>query len=100
MPDIEYFSQPATVSMADEWFAVADMGHFWIRRRFDVFQRLAGDLIPGAREMAEVGCGHGMLQRQIENAYGRAVTGFDLNDYAMKQNLSRISKVCCYDIYQ
>jgi SAM-dependent methyltransferase len=100
MPEIEYLSPPATVSMADEWFAVADMDHFWIRRRFDVFQRLAGDVIPGAREMAEVGCGHGMLQRQIENAYGRAVTGFDLNEYALKQNLSRISKVCCYDIYQ
>lgn len=100
MPNIEYLSQPATVSMADEWFAVADMGHFWIRRRFDVFQRLAGDLIPGAREMAEVGCGHGMLQRQIEEAYERGVTGFDLNEFALKQNLSRISKVCCYDIYQ
>jgi SAM-dependent methyltransferase len=100
MPDIEYLSNPATVSMADEWFAVADMGHFWIRRRFDVFQRLAGDLIPGAREMAEVGCGHGMLQRQIEEAYERGVTGFDLNEFALKQNLSRISKVCCYDIYQ
>ncbi len=100
MPDIEYFSQPAKVSMADEWFAVAAIDHFWVRRRFGVFQRLAGDLIPGAREMAEIGCGHGLLQRQIEEAYGRGVTGFDLNEYALKQNLSRISKVCCYDIYQ
>jgi len=86
--------------MADQWFEIAGIDHFWIRRRFDVFRRLAGGLIPGAREMAEFGCGHGLLQRQIEEVYGREVTGFDLNEYALKQNLSRISRVCCYDIYQ
>ena len=98
--NIEYLSTPAAVRMADQWFEIAGIDHFWIRRRFDVFRRLAGGLIPGAREMAEFGCGHGLLQRQIEEVYGREVTGFDLNEYALKQNLSRISKVCCYDIYQ
>jgi 2-polyprenyl-3-methyl-5-hydroxy-6-metoxy-1,4-benzoquinol methylase len=98
--NIEYLSAPAAVRMADQWFEIAAMDHFWIRRRFDVLRRLAGGLIPGAREMAEIGCGNGLLQRQIEEAYKREVTGFDLNEYALKQNLSRISKVCCYDIYQ
>ncbi len=98
--NIEYLSAPAAVSMADRWFEIAAIDHFWIRRRFDVLRRLAGGLISGAREMAEIGCGHGLLQRQIEEAYGREVTGFDLNEYALRQNLSRISKVCCYDIYQ
>jgi 2-polyprenyl-3-methyl-5-hydroxy-6-metoxy-1,4-benzoquinol methylase len=98
--NIQYLSAPAAVRMADQWFAIAAMDHFWIRRRFDVLQRLAGGLIPGAREMAEIGCGNGLLQRQIEEAYGREVTGFDLNEFALRQNLSQISKVCCYDIYQ
>jgi SAM-dependent methyltransferase len=98
--NIEYLSAPAAVRMADQWFEIAAMDHFWIRRRFDVLQRLAGGLIPGAREMAEIGCGNGLLQRQIEEAYGREVTGFDLNEFALRQNLSRVSKVCCYDIYQ
>jgi SAM-dependent methyltransferase len=98
--NIEYLSAPTAVRMADQWFAIAAMDHFWIRRRFDVLQRLAGGLIPDAREMAEIGCGNGLLQRQIEEAYGREVTGFDLNDFALRQNLSRVSKVCCYDIYQ
>ncbi len=98
--NIEYLSPPAGVSMADRWFQIAALDHFWIRRRFEVYQRLAGGLIPGAREMAEIGCGHGLFQRQIEEAYGREVTGFDLNEYALKQNISRISKVCCYDICQ
>jgi SAM-dependent methyltransferase len=97
---IAYLSQPTEVSMADSWFDIAAIDHFWIRRRFEVFQRLAGRWISGAREMAEIGCGHGLLQRQIEEAYGREVTGFDLNDYALKQNVSQRSKVCCYDIFR
>lgn len=97
---IEYLSPPAEVSMADRWFEIAHIDHFWIRRRFEVFQRLAGELITGARRMADIGCGHGLLQRQIEEAYGREVTGFDLNECALKQNLSRRSPINCYDICQ
>jgi SAM-dependent methyltransferase len=97
---IEYLSSPAEVSMADRWFEIASVDHFWIRRRFEVLQRLAGKLIENASQMAEIGCGHGLLQRQIEDAYNREVTGFDLNEYALKQNVSRRSKVCCYDIFR
>jgi SAM-dependent methyltransferase len=97
---IEYLSPPAKVSMGDRWFEIASIDHFWVRRRFAVLQRLAGEKLSGALHMAEIGCGHGLLQRQIEDAYGHEVTGFDLNEYALKQNLSRRSRVCCYDIFQ
>jgi SAM-dependent methyltransferase len=96
---IEYLSPAAEVSMADRWFEIASIDHFWIRRRFEVLQRLCGGLISSAGAMAEIGCGHGLLQRQIETAYGRGVAGFDLNEFALKQNLSRHSRVCCYDIF-
>ena len=86
--------------MADRWFEIASVDHFWIRRRFEVLRRLADRLIADAGDLAEVGCGHGLLQRQIEEEYGREVTGFDLNDYALKQNVSRRSKVCCYDVFR
>ncbi len=88
--------------MADRWFEIAAIDHFWIRRRFEVFQRLcsAGGLIAGAREIAEIGCGHGLLQLQIEKAYNRDVTGFDLNEVALKQNVSERSAINCYDIHQ
>jgi SAM-dependent methyltransferase len=86
--------------MTDGYFELASLDHFWVRRRFEVFQRLAGKLVSGAREIAEFGCGHGILQRQIEDAYGREVTGFDLNENGLKCNLSRFSKVCCYDVFQ
>jgi SAM-dependent methyltransferase len=97
---IDYLSPPAEVSMADRWFEIASVGHFWVRRRFEVLQRLADGLIKGAQDMAEIGCGHGLLQRQVEDAYAREVMGFDLNEFALKQNVSRRSRVCCYDIYQ
>ena len=66
---------------------------FWIRRRFKVFQQLAGNLIPGAQTIAEIGCGNGLVQRQIEVAYGKEVSGFDLNEAALKINVSCLSSV-------
>jgi SAM-dependent methyltransferase len=97
---IEYLSAPAEVSMTDGYFELASLDHFWVRRRFEVFRRLGDQLVTDAREMAEVGCGQGLLQRQIEEVYGREVTGFDLNENGLKHNLSEFSRVCCYDIYK
>jgi 2-polyprenyl-3-methyl-5-hydroxy-6-metoxy-1,4-benzoquinol methylase len=97
---VAYLSAAATVSMADQWFAIASTDHFWVRRRFSVLQELAGPWLPASKECGEIGCGHGLLQRQIEDAYGLPVTGFDLNDFALQQNVSRISRVCCYDIVE
>jgi hypothetical protein len=97
---VEYLSPPAQVSMGDEWFDITSADHFWIQRRFEVAQILVGDLILRGSEMAEIGCGHGLLQRQVEDNYGRGVTGFDLNEYALKRNISRRSAVICYDILE
>jgi SAM-dependent methyltransferase len=97
---LTYLSSPAEVSMADRWFEIAAINHFWVRRRFEVLRQLAGSLIPAAREIAEIGCGHGLIQRQIEEEYGREVAGFDLSEFALKQNLSRLSNIFCYNIHQ
>jgi 2-polyprenyl-3-methyl-5-hydroxy-6-metoxy-1,4-benzoquinol methylase len=99
-PVIEYVTRPTQVSMSDGYFNLGSLEHFWVRRRFEVFQKLAGELIGSARETAEIGCGHGLLQRQVELAYGREVTGFDLNENGLKHNLSQRSRVICYDVYQ
>jgi SAM-dependent methyltransferase len=98
--DVEYLSTPAAVSMADSWFEIASLDHFWVRRRFAVLERLAGERIASAKELAEIGCGHGLLQRQVEDRFDKSVAGFDLNEFALKHNLSRKSRVCCYDIFQ
>jgi SAM-dependent methyltransferase len=98
--EIEYLSPAAKVSMSDGYFQIATTSHFWVSRRFDVLQCIGNGVLSGAGEIAEIGCGHGLLQRQIEDKYGKPVTGFDLNEYGLKHNVSRISRVCCYDIHQ
>lgn len=96
---VEYLSLPAAVSMAQNWFEIASVDHFWVRRRFTVLQKLAGQRILEARALAEFGCGHGLLQKQIEDAYTKEVSGFDLNETALRQNVSGCSKLYCYDIF-
>jgi SAM-dependent methyltransferase len=100
MRTIEYLSSPAPVSMADQWFRISTTTHFWVRRRFEVLHALAGSLLESSQNIAEIGCGHGLVQSQIEEAYGHEVTGFDLNEFALQQNQSRSSSIFCYDICQ
>lgn len=97
---ISYLSASVPVSMGDWWFDVASSEHFWITRRFQVLIRLAGTAIRNASHAAEIGCGNGLLQKEIEDHYNKPVTGFDLNELALRKNVSRISPLYCYDIHQ
>jgi SAM-dependent methyltransferase len=86
--------------MGDDWFNIANLTHFWMRRRSEVMQKLAADAIKNAHQIAEIGCGHGVLQRQIEDLYGREVAGFDLHESSLQHSVSRTSPLYCYDIFQ
>jgi SAM-dependent methyltransferase len=85
--------------MAEQYFDLATPSHFWCRRRFEVFQKLAGGMLRPGTRVAEIGCGNGVLQRQIEDAYDLAPAGFDLHEDALRHNMSRHSGVYCYDIH-
>ncbi len=100
MRDFVSLSQTRSVSMGDEWFDIANLNHFWIRRRFEVLLALAGEVLRQARSLAEVGCGHGLLQRQLEDELGVAVDGYDLNTHALAMSESRRSDLFCYDIFE
>jgi SAM-dependent methyltransferase len=97
---VAYLSPSAPVSMGDWWFDVATTRHFWIRRRFQVMKKMADSVIRDAKHMAEIGCGNGLLQRDIEDRYGKPVAGFELNQAALERNVSRISPLYCYNIHQ
>ncbi len=86
--------------MDDRWYEIARLDHPWIVRRFGVLRRFAGGLIGESRSIAEFGCGHGLLQRQVEDCYRVPVAGFDLNAAALRQTASRVSPVCCYDLLE
>jgi len=96
---VSYLSQPMPVNMGDWWFDIATVDHFWIRRRFDVMRRLADPVLRKARRVADIGCGNGLLQRELEECYGISVTGFDLNEVALQKNVSRMSPLFCYNIH-
>jgi SAM-dependent methyltransferase len=85
--------------MGDAWFDIANIDHFWIRRRFQVLRKLAGDLEWPQMRVAEIGCGSGLLQRQIEDKFGCQVDGFDLNELALRQSVCRSSRRLCYNIF-
>lgn len=97
---ITYLSPATPVSMGDWWFEIATEDHFWIRRRFAVLRRLADSVLREARAAAEIGCGNGLLQKEVEDCYRISVTGFDLNEFALRKNVSRVSPLYCYDIHQ
>jgi len=97
---VTYLSPPVPVNMGDWWFDVATLDHFWIRRRFAVMKCLADSVIRNSRHAAEVGCGNGLLQRDIEDHYGISVAGFELNEAALRKNASRTGALYCYDIHQ
>jgi len=92
-------SAPLTGIMADKYFDLATPQHFWCKRRFEVLQKLADGRLRSAARIAEIGCGNGVLQRQVEDAYNIAPTGFDLHEAALRHNMCRQGKVYCYDIH-
>jgi len=92
---IEFISEPISVNMADDWFEIATLDHFWIRRRFDVARSMLRGCDLSGWRVAEVGCGHGLVQRQFEQGFGVAVDGFELNLVSLEQNLSTRGR-CCF----
>ena len=96
---IEFLSKPESVSMGDDWFDSVSKDHFWIQRRFTIFHKICSEYLKGSKRIGEVGCGSGIVQYQVEQKYDRAVDGFDLNEQALRKNLSNKSKVFCYNIF-
>ena len=95
---IEFVSEPSAVNMADDWFEIATPEHFWIRRRFGVVKNLLRGLNVREWRVAEVGCGHGLVQQQFEQEYGVAVDGIELNLVSLRQNVSTRGRLLHYDI--
>ena len=98
--DITILSDPQAVSMADEWFDIVSLDHFWTKRRFDVLTALLRRLSFSPGRACEIGCGNGLLQRQIEDRFGIAVDGIDLNLSALKASVSSKGKLFYYDIFE
>jgi len=98
--EIVRLSVPSGVSMGEQYFDLVELDHFWVVRRFEVMCRFAAHLFQRGFRYCEIGCGNGALQRQLENAYGVAVDGFELCLSALEQNRSRNGKLYYYNILE
>src|SRR5271166_3625504 len=98
--DIAILSYPQAVNMADEWFDIVNLDHFWTKRRFDVLTTLLRRLSVSPGRACEIGCGHGLVQRQIEDRFSIPVDGIDLNLSALKSSVSGKGRLFCYDIFE
>jgi SAM-dependent methyltransferase len=97
---VTVLSPPKPVRMGEEWFKLATLDHFWIRRRFDVCEKFLTRFPISSFKIGEIGCGHGAVQRQFEDRWNVPVDGFDLNMSALEQSLSRQSSLYCYDVLE
>lgn len=97
---VRVISTPTPVHMADEWFELATLNHFWIRRRFSVCRKLLQATSVATLRLAEIGCGNGLVQRQFEDQWNVTVDGFDLNMPALQKSHSRTSSLYYYDVHE
>jgi 2-polyprenyl-3-methyl-5-hydroxy-6-metoxy-1,4-benzoquinol methylase len=71
-----------------------------MKRRFDVPRRMLGVAGLNGKTIVEVGCGHGLLQRRVEDWYQVSVDGIDLNLQALQKNVSRRGRLYFYNIFE
>jgi SAM-dependent methyltransferase len=98
--DIVWLSDRQTVSMEERYFDLVDLQHFWAVRRFEVMQKLAGPCLDPQLSYCEVGCGNGILQRQLELHAKLKVDGFELCPAALEQSQARSGTLYYYDVFE
>ena len=97
--DIIPLSEPRGVNMEERYFDLVDLRHFWAVRRFEVLRKLAGSHLRADLSYCEIGCGNGVLQRQLELHLKLKVDGFELCLPALEQNQSSAGTLYYYNVF-
>ncbi len=97
----ELSAVPAS-AFPEEWYEIVPEGHFWLDWRFRAFLGQLGAL-GISREVPwrglDVGCGHGMVRRQLEESSAWITDGADLDREGLAQNRTRRGETFVYDIH-
>jgi len=96
---IIFLSPQSDCFMADEWYQFATSDHFWMNWRFEALKRIIPKDFKWGKTL-EVGCGTGVLRKQIETFYGCTVVGCDLNLNALQMTIESMSPLYFYNIHQ
>jgi len=96
---IIYLSDPSQVEMADEWFEFAYQDHFWMIWRFEILKKHSPFLLAEQNRSLEVGCGSGVVIKQLELWIDNRVDGCDLNQFALQKAIGSRGQLFLYDIF-
>ena len=97
----ERHSPKVDAGFPDEWYGFSSLDHFWFQWRM---QALNGCLsaLPIPKDLPllvlEIGCGTGLLRRQIEANTAWTVDGADLNQAALEENVGARGRTLLYNI--
>ena len=94
---IEYLSLPSDVHMAGAWFDIADADHFWCQWRFDYLSKIIPENFNWEKTL-EVGCGNGVIMRQIQARFNQTISGCDLDEKALQLVGEDLGPVYLYNI--
>lgn len=85
-----------------DWYAIAHQNHFWFRSRMDSFFAFASVLTDLQRvsHVLEIGCGNGLVRRQLEKRSEWITDGADINLKALELNQALRGRTFLYNIYE
>lgn len=103
MNPIRDLSLVSASDFPEEWYEITAEGHFWLEWRFRAFLNQL-DALGVPRDAAwrglDVGCGHGVVRRQIERHTAWTTDGADLNRNALGQNDTQRGEALLYNVHE
>jgi len=102
MSDIKFLSERKSEVFPDQWYALAREDHFWMQWRLRAFLKQLKDQkidINSPQRVLEIGCGDGVLRRQLEAETSWVIDGADINLEALKRTPALRGETFFYDIF-
>ncbi len=85
-----------------DWFAIAREDHFWFRSRIRAFLPFARRFtrLDEPQKVLEIGCGNGLVRRQIEKSTSWETEGADISLEALRLNTGVKGPTYLYNIHE
>lgn len=99
---VRILSQVRSENFPALWYELASEEHFWCRWRLRAFLRQLRDLqLPLQDPLLglEIGCGNGLVRRQLEGATAWTVDGADIDLAVLKTNQTRRGASYLYNVH-
>lgn len=92
-------SPSAPVSMAESWYEFATPDHFWMKWRTILLRRMMEQAGVDRGRGLDIGCGQGVLFRELEERHAVTIDGCDLNLAALEMAYPGRGTVYQYNVF-